>query len=157
MIVYRLGGREHAHKLDGAGAARSGGRWNPPGTALLYTSAHRSLSLCEVLVHFPDMAVFPSDYEWITYRISGSYRTWRPPLSALPTGWSDPRAFSREAQLLGDRFQASDALLMRVPSVVVHQEYNYLINPRHVAKHVRIIRREPFGLDERLNILLSYT
>ncbi len=152
MIVYRLGGREHAHKLDGEGAARNGGRWNPPGTALLYTSAQRSLSLCEVLVHFPDLDLFPENYEFITYRISGKFRTWRPQARALPAGWSDPRAFNRDAQKLGDRFHASDALLLRVPSVVVHQEFNYLINPRHVEQHVRIIHREPFKLDERLNI-----
>ena len=152
MILYRLGGREHAHKMDGAGAARNGGRWNPPGVPLLYTSSHRSLALCEVLVHFPDLEVFPTDYEFITYRVSGRHSVWRPHVRTLPSGWDDPGAVRKEAQELGMRFHGSEDLLLRLPSAVVPHEFNYLINPRHVQEHVRIIRREPFKLDERLNI-----
>jgi|688.fasta_scaffold15741_8 RES domain-containing protein len=154
MILYRLGGKEHAHKLDGLGAARKGQRWNPKDLPMLYTSTHRSLSFCEVLAHFSELPVFPDTYEIITYEVKGKYKTLRPKVTALPVGWNAPKPYLPVVQEYGREFYNSDALLLRLPSVVMPQEWNYLVNPRHAPKHVQIIHREHFDVDKRFNIFM---
>ena len=51
MIVYRFCHKKYARELSGIGAKLKGGRWNPPGIAVLYTSASISLALLEILAN----------------------------------------------------------------------------------------------------------
>ncbi len=62
MELFRLYRRQYGDPLSGQGAAIRGGRWNSPGTALVYTAANRSLAMAEVLVHL-SLATLPQDYE----------------------------------------------------------------------------------------------
>ena len=121
---------------------------------MLYSSEHRSLSFCEVLAHFGELGVLPSIYEFITYELFGTYNTLSPAVKDLPAGWDKPKPYVPEVQEYGRSFYNSDALLLRVPSTVVPQEWNYLINPRFAAAHVRIIHREPFKVDERFDVFI---
>ncbi len=156
MILYRLGGTEYADKLDGLGAAKKGQRWNPINVPMLYASEHRSLSFCEVLAHFSEMSVFPSNYEFITYEVDdAALATMRTPDGMdLPAGWNNPKPYVSAVQEYGREFYNSDALLLRLPSVVVPHEWNYLINPRHAPGKVRILDREPFDVDKRFDIFI---
>ncbi|MGB3531794.1 MAG: RES family NAD+ phosphorylase, partial [Saprospiraceae bacterium] len=73
--------------------------------------------------------------------------------SALPIDWkSIPPAHT--TQLIGDRFVSSmEGLTLKVPSVIVPGEYNFLINPAHPDfKKVKIIKKEKFEFDKRLFI-----
>ena len=148
MIVYRLCKAIHAHDLSGSGAEKNGGRWNSKGIAMIYTSQSRALCIAEVAVHLP-MGILPEDYQLISINIPG-----RSILnlneSELPKDWRiiPPGQSSRS---IGDQFVYNQKYLtLKVPSMIVRGEYNYLINPLHPGmKNVSIVSTESFEFDSR--------
>ncbi|PLR24387.1 RES domain-containing protein [Caulobacter zeae] len=140
MIVHRIAKAAHVG-LDGEGARLYGGRWNSPGRPMLYTAASPSLAVLEVLVHLdlpPDL--LPLDYRLLWIHVPDDAPSLV--LEAVP----------RDSVAAGDAFlSAGAALCLRVPSQVVPQEINTLINPRHPAfAAVRVEREEAFRFDPRL-------
>ncbi|HEX5113191.1 MAG TPA: RES family NAD+ phosphorylase [Saprospiraceae bacterium] len=149
MIVYRLSKAIHSNDLSGTGAEKNGGRWNSKGVAMIYTSQSRALCIAEVAVHLP-MGILPEDYEMISINIPGRSIFSLPEIQ-LPKDWkSIPPAQSTKT--IGDQFiKNQKQLTMKVPSMIVKDEYNFVINPKHLAmKEVRIICIEPFEFDSRL-------
>ena len=143
MIVHRLVKTGYVG-LDGEGARLYGGRWNSPGRPMIYTAASPSLALLEILVHFdlpPEL--IPSDYQLLAIEAPDDIAQER--LEQTPT---DAEACVRA----GDDFlQRGMALSLSVASVVVPQERNLLINPRHAdARRLRVLTAEPFTFDPRL-------
>jgi len=44
---------------------------------------------------------------------------------------------------------------MKVPSVIVPNDFNYLLNPLHPkASQVKLVNQQPFSFDERLGLTL---
>ncbi len=150
MIVFRLGKLQYVRDLSGHGAEKSGGRWNSKGIPVLYTSQSRALCMAEVAVHLP-LGILPIDYQLATIEFPENASLFELPMSNLPATWkSFPHPHA--TQQIGDRFiREGKYLILKVPSVVVPGDFNYLINPRHSDfTHVRLVSVEPFGFDERL-------
>lgn len=150
MIVFRLSKSKFANDLSGKGAEKSGGRWNSKGTALVYTSASRALCTTEIAVHTP-LGNLPLDYTIISIEIPDDIRIQEFASADLPADWkSIPHAHS--TQEIGDRFVTDEIFaVLKVPSVIVQDEYNYLINPAHEdSRKIKIKAIEPFNFDERL-------
>jgi RES domain-containing protein len=149
MIVYRLSKSKYSADLSGKGAEKAGGRWNSKGVAMVYTSISRALCTAEVAVHVP-LGIVPADYELVTIDIPDDSVT-EADIKDLPFDW---RSFphSDSTQKLGNRFiREGKFLALKVPSVVVQGEYNFLINPKHeAAARIRIVNTEPFFFDKRL-------
>jgi RES domain-containing protein len=157
MKLYRLSGATYAHSLNGMGAAlkMGGARWNATGVPMIYCSEHRSLALTEVLAHFKELSRIPRNYMMVTYRIVGRGGLRRPALRSLPPGWDAPGPpYLHEVQAYGSAFAISKDLLMRVPSVVVPQEWNYLVNPNAIPGRLVIDKVEPFTIDPRYDIFV---
>jgi RES domain-containing protein len=151
MIVYRLSKSKYSADLSGKGAEKAGGRWNSKGVAMIYTSASRALCTAEVAVHVP-LGIVPFDYELVTIEMPDDSVT-EMDIKDLTADWcSFPHSDS--TQKLGDRFaREGKFLVLKVPSVVVQGEFNFLINPGHeAAAKVRIVKTEPFLFDKRLFI-----
>lgn len=132
----------------GEGARRVGGRWNSPGTPVVYASEALSLALVEVLVHLPP-GLLPS-YSAIPTRYEAGLALTLSP-EALPDDWrSSPPPASTQA--LGDAWaRERRSVMLRVPSVVVPQECNLVINPAHPAfPSLEIGAPLPFPFDPRL-------
>lgn len=150
MIVWRIC-REAYKELDGEGARVNGGRWNNEGVPVIYTSASLSLAALELLVHVEPLSI-PDDLVAMEIQIPDS-----PGISAyaevkqLPDGWRTYPAPEWEADL-GDTWIADGAFLsLGVPSAVVPEEYNVLINPAHLAmRQVKVLSVRPFRFDDRL-------
>jgi len=133
---------------DGEGARRAGGRWNSVGTSVVYTSATLSLALVETLVHLPS-GVLPAfsavraDFDDALVAILED--------RDLPADWrSDPAPGSTRA--IGDAWVlAENTVVLRVPSVVVPMEFNYVLNPKH-PDFIRVAIGIPmaFPFDPRL-------
>ena len=127
-----------------------GGRWNHRGTAVIYTSETRALATVEFLVHVA-LSNAPRGLMMATIEIPDSIVPEDVPRASLPRGWRDYPP-PRQMADLGTRWAKSKkSLLLRVPSAVVGQEYNILINPLH-SEMARVVLRgvETFEFDKRL-------
>jgi len=150
MILYRLSKSKFADDLSGKGAEKSGGRWNSKGTALVYTSESRALCTAEIAVHTP-LGNLPLDYKLISVEIPDDISIQEFAARDLPNDWKS-LPHSHSTQAIGDRF-VSDGIfpVLKVPSAVVQDEFNYLINPSHIESNkIKIKVIEPFNFDERL-------
>ena len=133
---------------DGEGARRTGGRWNSVGTAVVYTSRTLSLALVETLVHLPSgvlpaYSAQPVEFDETMLAVLA--------VSELPVDWrADPPPPSTRA--VGDEWvRSKGSAVLRVPSVVVSLESNYVFNPRHPDfSRVTIRPPLPFPFDPRL-------
>ncbi len=144
LKLFRLGSQDHP-TWDGAGAARHGGRWNPPGVAVIYASGSQSLAMLERLVQRRNLgrtilveASVPAGLE---------IEDW---LERPPENW---RALaSPEAVVAGSAWLAARrTALLRVPSALVPREANYLVNPAHPdAGRIAVGTPEPLTWDLRL-------
>jgi RES domain-containing protein len=150
MIVFRLSKAAFANDLYGKGAEKSGGRWNSKGVAMVYTSASRALCTTEIAVHTP-LGNLPTDYKLISIEIPDNVPIKEFLLKNLPFDWkSVPQSHS--TQLIGDLFiQENMFAVLKVPSVVVQDEFNYLINPQLIkTNNIQVIDIQAFDFDVRL-------
>ena len=147
--AWRIVKKAHAATaFSGEGARRFGGRWNSPGTPVVYTSGTLALAALETLVHLNppvrlEYVAIPLDFDdaWVQ----------KLKLSDLPADWMEEPP-PPSTQLLGDRWvkQARSAIL-ELPSAIVRIEPNYLLNPAHPDfRKVRIGKAMPFAFDSRL-------
>lgn len=126
-----------------------GGRWNSPGTAMVYTAGSQSLAALEMLVHL-DAADLMGKYVFFEVTIEESLI--RALAEAdLPRNWrADPPP--SKLRRMGDAWVASAvSVALCVPSVVVPTEQNFLLNPKHpdLAK-LKFGKAIPFRYDARL-------
>lgn len=150
MILYRIANAAHARDLSGIGARMYGARWNQKGTAALYTATSPALATVELLVHV-DANLLPSDLRLVYIEVPDDASVTIVSVAALPKRW---RAFPAPSELadLGTRWVASrETLLLRVPSAVVVDEHNVLVNPAHPDfPGVRVSKVNAYTFDERL-------
>jgi RES domain-containing protein len=149
MICYRIAKCNFVDDLSGAGARLYGGRWNNVGKSMVYMASSRPLAVLEVLVHLP-ATILPSNYCICEIQVP-EISVLEVNQSELPADWQD---ISGPAYLkyLGDKFiKEGKYLLMKVPSAILREEFNYLLNPQHEqASEVKIISKKTFGFDQRL-------
>lgn len=145
MIAWRLATTLYP-PLTGEGTRKRGGRWNSMGVPLVYASAHLSLAVLEVLVQL-ESDDLPDNLVATRLEIPDDGVERR---EDVPAEWlEDPG--QRQSRRYGDRWaaeQRSAALI--VPSAVVPQEANVLLNPLHPRfGEVRLTEQHPFRFDSR--------
>lgn len=151
MKVWRLTRAPFANApFDGTGPARGGGRWNSRGVRLAYASSSRALAILEVLVHVT-RANAPADYVFIEADLPDD-AVEELDITRLPGDW---RAEPPPAPLrtIGDSWVRNNtSVALRVPSALVPEEYNFLVNPAHGRfKDLRIVGAPHLAiLDPRL-------
>lgn len=149
--AYRITRAKYAAAaFDGEGARQFGGRWNSPGTPMVYTSSSLSLATLELLVHLEDMDVLRDLYVVIAVEFSESL-VHRVEPDTLPAGWNGAQ-IAASTQQTGDRWIASSAsAVLQVPSAVTPGEVNYLIHPGHPDfGRIEIGAPVGFAMDSRL-------
>lgn len=149
--VYRVVRKRFASTpLNGEGARLYGGRWNEPGTAMIYAAGSLALAELEALVHV-DRADAPRDLIAVELEIPSSVRVEDLPLALLPRGWRRSPAPASLARLGTEWVRSLRSSVLRVPSAVVPREPNYLLNPAHRdLKRVAVVGAEPIAFDARL-------
>ena len=147
MIVYRLTTGEYARDISGAGSRIYGGRWNPVGLAALYTSEFISLAILEILVR-ASKNTSPPSYTLTSFEIPES-DIYQVQLKKLKLEWKYDLKYT---QGIGEDFLSENqTLCVKVPSAIVPQENNFLLNPLHPDfKRVKITGSELLELDKRL-------
>lgn len=148
MIVYRISNTQYNNDISGSGAKQNGSRWNSKGVPMLYTAEHISLALLEMLVNtqFKDYHI-ALDLMYIQLPDLQSIPDIKP--AKLKTNWRDDFSLTK---YMGDEFvKQKHSLLLKVPSAVVEEEYNYLANPLHPDfKKIKIIKTKSFWPDKRI-------
>jgi len=148
--VWRITHRNYRQNaFNGEGARLYGGRFNSEGLAAVYTSGSLSLSLLELLVQVDDQEFF-KDCVQICADIPDRL-IYKPESTDLPQSWSKI-PYGKASQVFGDEWiKNSSFTVMRVPSVVVSVEFNYVINPNHQNIHqIDISKAEAIAFDPRL-------
>jgi RES domain-containing protein len=138
-----------AAAFTGQGARLYGARWNSPGVALVYLSEHLSLAALEVLVH---RHLHRWAWTFLAYRAEWDESLMqRMAPATLPANWRFelPPARLRD---LGDAWvREGRSAILAVPSVIIPEELNYLLNPAHPDfRRIRVGKPQPFALDPRL-------
>ncbi len=134
--------------FDGEGAWRFGGRWNSPGTRVVYCSANLSLAALENLVHLnPPMA-----FKYVAMELEFDDRLIETvDAKSLPADWTEepPPPSSME---LGDRWvKEGRSAVLQLPSAIIPSEFNYLLNPSHRDfQKITIHKPVAFSFDPRL-------
>jgi RES domain-containing protein len=149
MHVYRLC-RRPFKALDGEGARLYGGRWNSPGTPVVYTSGTLALAAIEYLIHL-DPKHLPADLIALEIFIPDDVPVLSADLGALPADWHS-LAECEECRAAGDAWLAKATFAaLRVPAAPIREEFNVLLDPRHSSVSAwRIVRERPFAYDARL-------
>lgn len=150
MELFRIAQAKYADDLSGNGARLYGGRWNSEGLFAVYTSLSRSLALLETLAHTPTKMMDAKEYILITLSLPDTLKPERIEVGDLPAVWDAPdtRPVTKK---IGDKFlRSKNSLLMAVPSVLVPEETNYVINPLHPdIRKVKLIHRRRVYFDRR--------
>ena len=152
MRVYRIEREKYLDTtLKGIGAALTEGyRWNSLNTYLVYTAESRALATLEVSVHLDLSEDLPTDRYYVEINIPDEVEMLELSMEDLPENW-DAKPPILETQFIGDDFvKDNDAAVLKVPSCIVPQEFNYLINPNHPeAKKMTVISKVLLRFDQR--------
>jgi RES domain-containing protein len=149
LSAWRITKRKHVRTaFSGKGASDFGGRWNGPGTPIVYVAGSQALAALEMLAHL-DSAEVLLKYVMIEVRFDESLVT---EIGAeLPRDWAtDPPPVALAA--IGDQWAASGrSAVLRVPSALVPSENNYLLSTRHPDfPRIEIGKPIPYRFDPRL-------
>lgn len=138
-----------ATAFDGEGARLHGGRWNSPGTPMVYTSHTQSLAALELLIHLQashlllSYSSIPANFDSALVQLLDR--------ANLPADWRSSPA-PPPLQEIGDRWVAeARSVVLQVPSTIVPSEPNFLFNPGHPDfDQVAIGSPTAFEFDPRL-------
>lgn len=159
MNVYRINKEPyHQDPLSVVGSYRHGGRWNPKGIGILYTSQTPELALLETLVHLPPIAYTELPTLWLStlklptiLSANGEDETifWLNS-AKLPPYWQQG-VLAETQTILNEWLAKPFCLAVGVPSVIIEESYNILLHPEHPAfSEVEVIRQRILSLDNRL-------
>jgi RES domain-containing protein len=130
ITAWRITKQRNAKtSFSGAGARLYGGRWNSPGTIMIYTAQSQSLAALEMLVHV-DSSELLGKYVFFEVGIDESFIT-DVEISQLPKNWRADPAPAKLRTTSDDWVAAGTSAVLRVPSALVPSENNFLLNPRH--------------------------
>jgi RES domain-containing protein len=150
MKAWRLSRFDSEERtFDGEGARLFPGRWNPAGVPVVYASEHLSLAVLEVLVH---VRVHQVRIAFHAFEITiPDALVDVVPDEQLPRGW-DGAAIARGTRDFGSTWwRERRSVALSVPSVIVRQERNVVLNPLHPDfAQLEIARPARFRFDERL-------
>ena len=151
MIVYRLAIEQYCDDLSGTGSKLFGGRWNHVGTPVVYTTENISLSVLEILVR-TDKTMIPLNYMLIRIEIPDNITPTLITTSKLKKDWKED---IDNTQFIGTEFARNNqSVILKVPSAVVDEEHNYILNPAHPdMKKVKIKQLMPFKFDKRFFLI----
>lgn len=147
MIVFRIVAEKYSEILSSSGSAA---RWNYADEYLIYTSQSRSLATLESFVNrggingairYKVMLIeIPDDFEPMV-------------ISDIPNNWRRLSSYPTLQRIGSNWYKSKSSMILQVPSAVIPQEYNFIINVQHpqFQSKVKIISTEDYFWDDRLS------
>jgi RES domain-containing protein len=151
MIVYRITKKEHS-ALDGMGGLYGPGRWHKKGNLVIYTSEHASLAAWEKIVHVTSFENLPKNLLLVKIELPDGIEIQSVPQKVLVKGWAS-FPFALETIDYGASFlQKKEHLALKVPSVIIPDEFNIILNPLHPdIRNCKVVSTIPFVFDQRVS------
>jgi len=129
---------------------RASGRWHTRGRRVVHCAEHPAAALLEILVHFEiEIRDLPARYRLSRIDVPDDVQLERVSLDDLPRDWPDKHEVTRA---IGDAWLATGSTaLLNVPSAIVPETTNMLLNPAHEdAKRIVIAQAREHVIDPRL-------
>lgn len=144
--------RYAATDLSGGGAKSVGGRWNSKGVEAVYAACSIALATLEALVHLGDNVAIRNAF---LVSITVPPPVWKKreiiEAEALDRTWQAEPPGSTSIKFGDEWLHGGTAALLLVPSAIIPEEYNVLINPSHPdSKRIIAEVRRQFIYDPRL-------
>jgi len=147
MLAYRIVLAKYAGKLVASGRAA---RWNPNEVEMIYTASSRSLACLENVVHRNQVGLSQL-FSILTIECPEHIKIKPISLDDLPENWADFSQMTK-TQSIGEKWiRENETAILQVPSSIVNEEVNYLINPNHPDfSAIKLIKTQPFVFDDRI-------
>ena len=144
-MVYRISRSKYIKDLSGFGAKMYGGRWNHKGVPVLYTAENRSLAILELMVNFNSKDAFNLDYSIAKIAVPESQIVQISAVEILENS---------KQEITNYYFFEKNVLAIKVPSIIIPKEFNFLINPQHsLFSQVILEGLESIEFNYRLKLL----
>jgi RES domain-containing protein len=147
VILWRI---SNYQTLDGVGGLYVSGRWHTKGHPLIYCTLNPATALLETLVHIEiDSEDRPERFQVLRIEGPDSLSIEKVEAGSLSLNWADDMSIT---QTTGDRWLGEGrSLLLQVPSVLVPETWNVLVNPQHAeATRLKITATYEHAFDVRL-------
>ncbi len=147
MIFYRISLEKYASSLFSSGVAN---RWNKNGQHVIYCSENISLCALELLAH--TNGIRPAGtFSLMQIEIADSIVLYEVKLSELPLQWHHLSSYAYTQNLGGLWYDSQESLCMKIPSVIVPSEQNFVINTLHedFVDKVHLVDSQQFFWDHR--------
>lgn len=147
MKVYRITKTQYADDLHGTGAKLFGGRWNHIDSPCIYTAESRALSILEYAVNV-NVDFIPRALSLCVFEIDeNQIYTLRE--EDLPGNWRDTPA-PKSAKDFGTKFLQKKKAILKIPSIIIPQEFNYILNPLAENSTFKLLETRDFIFDLRI-------
>ncbi len=147
--LWRLYRAEYGPGLDGIGGTFADGRWHALGERVVYFGATAAIVVLERLAH-TDPDLLPKDLRLGRFEFPDAISSINvEEIAALPENWLRDENSTRR---IGSHWCREGVFpLLIVPSVILPEESNYILNAEHPqAKSLQLLRERPFTFDPRL-------
>lgn len=152
MKVYRISKTQYAQDLNGTGSKLFGGRWNHIDTPCIYTSESRSLAVLEyavsIAIDFIPRALSICIFE-IDDRLIHTLK-----VEDLPGNWQETPA-PKATKDYGTKFLKQKHAILKIPSIIIPQEFNYVLNPFAENSGIKLLETKDFVFDLRIKANLA--
>lgn len=148
MEVFKICREKYSNSLNASGVPN---RWNKKDEFVIYTGSSRSLSTLEMVAHRSYINI-SSQYKLLIILITDESLIKELNINDLPENWKSIEAYV-ELQEIGSKwYHSNESLVLKVPSAIIPQEYNYIINTKHLLFKTHIILQDidDFVWDNRL-------
>lgn len=147
MLVFRITLVKYASCLMASGRAA---RWNSNDVKVIYTSGSRALACLENVVHRSKLGL-SLNFSVMEIDVPKSIPYTEIYLKNLPKNWNSFEQM-HVMQNIGDKWiNESKTAILKVPSSIVNEEFNYLLNPNHPDFFkIKLLATKPFLFDDRI-------
>ena len=147
MLVYRVSKTQYAYDLNGTGAKLFGGRWNHVDTPCIYTAESRALAVLEYSVNI-NIDVIPRALSICIFEIDENLIK-EIKTKKLPGDWQEiPAPYSTKD--FGTKLLKKGISIIKIPSIVIKDEFNYILNPNDLGSSFKLIEVKDFVYDLRV-------
>jgi len=128
----------------------AGGRWHTQGERVVYFGGSAAIVVLERLAH-TDPDLLPGDHQLARFEFPEPVlETKVEEFATLPANWTRNKEATRG--IVGHWRQRGSCCILAVPSAILHEESNFVLNPEHPdAKRLRLVRARRFTFDPRLS------